>query len=123
MTLPAGTVISYVGSELHSLSGWLLCDGSAQSPSAYPALAQALGGAFGTDASGNFYLPDLRGVFLRGVDGGAAVRASNSACSAATEGGRKGFHVRCFHGPWRSRRRSCGWTGRSAPGRARDSRW
>lgn len=71
-TLPVGTIISYVGSDLNALPGhWLPCDGRSLAPSDYPALSKVIGGAFGTDAGGNFYLPDLRGMFLRGVDGGA----------------------------------------------------
>ena len=69
-TLPTGTIISFVGSDLNGLPAqWLLCDGRPLSPGDYPGLSKALNGAFGIDPNGNFYLPDLRGMFLRGVTG------------------------------------------------------
>jgi microcystin-dependent protein len=69
--LPAGTIISYVGSDLNNLPDkWILCDGRVVIAADYPALANALGKTFGVDPNGNPYAPDLRGMFLRGVDGG-----------------------------------------------------
>lgn len=52
--------------------GWLLCDGSQVSQSKYPNLYQAIGQNFGQNpGEGVFYLPDLRGRFIRGVDNNA----------------------------------------------------
>eukprot|EP00808_Paulinella_micropora_P018241 g54327.t1 len=57
--------------------GWLLADGSPQSSSDYPKLAQALAGSFGSSSS-TFTLPDLRGEFLRGLDYGRNVDPSRA---------------------------------------------
>lgn len=39
--------------------GWLECDGGEYSKELYPSLSKALGGAFGSPASGNFCVPDV----------------------------------------------------------------
>ena len=50
--------------------GWLLCDGSEISRSQYSNLYSAIGVCWGTgNGSTTFNLPDLRGMFLRGVSG------------------------------------------------------
>jgi microcystin-dependent protein len=52
--------------------GWMVCDGRTLNVSAFPHLYAALGTLYGGDAqAGTFRLPDLRGVFVRGVDHGA----------------------------------------------------
>ena len=59
-------------------ANWRLCDGTALSSANYPSLFSVIGTIYGNgcDAGGNviagmdFNLPDLRGYFLRGVDGG-----------------------------------------------------
>ncbi|WP_273789985.1 phage tail protein [Bartonella sp. ML70XJBT] len=49
--------------------GWLVCDGQAYLRSDYPALYDAIGTRWGgSDSWTKFNVPDLRGVFLRGVD-------------------------------------------------------
>lgn len=68
----AGSIMAYVGTfeSLQNLSGqgWLLCDGGEYPPNQYPELFQAIGTAFGGDGADSFFVPDLRGQFLRGVD-------------------------------------------------------
>jgi microcystin-dependent protein len=50
--------------------GWMLCDGSEISRSEYANLFDAIGVCWGIgDGSTSFNLPDLRGMFLRGVSG------------------------------------------------------
>ena len=61
---PVGVVTAYAFAT--APAGWLLCDGSSFDGAAYPALAAGLGGAT---------LPDLRGEFIRGFDGGRGVDA------------------------------------------------
>jgi microcystin-dependent protein len=52
--------------------GWMVCDGRELGVSAFPRLYSVLGNLYGGDAeAGVFCLPDLRGVFVRGVDHGA----------------------------------------------------
>lgn len=55
-------------------AGWLVCDGSAVSRTTYARLFVAMGVAFGVgDGVNTFNLPDLRGEFIRGFDGGRGV--------------------------------------------------
>lgn len=76
--VPIGCIMPFAGPEDRIPDGWLLCDGRSLSRSGdYYALYSAIGITWGfpksEDAEGNKYynLPDLRGVFLRGVNGGA----------------------------------------------------
>ena len=58
--IPVGTLLPFAGST--APAGWLLCDGSAVSRAAYPALFSTLGGRYGYgDGSSTFNLPDFRG--------------------------------------------------------------
>lgn len=71
-----GTIMAYASPTPPAAgSGWLLCDGSAVSRTTYNALFLSLGSGtyWGTgDGSTTFNLPDLRGRFLRGVNGDPA---------------------------------------------------
>jgi microcystin-dependent protein len=71
--LPIGAVVAFAGnssSKSKTLSSWyMVCDGSSLLEKNQPELYNAIGTAHGGDAS-NFNLPDYRGRFLRGVDGG-----------------------------------------------------
>jgi len=65
---PPGAVIAYMGTN--APNGWLLCDGSAISRTQYASLFAVIGTSSGYgDTTTTFNLPDLRGVFLRGVNG------------------------------------------------------
>jgi microcystin-dependent protein len=69
-----GTIIAF-GNQGFTPSGYLWCDGSAVSRTAYPALFAAISTAWGTgDGSTTFNLPDLRGLFLRGTGTNATVK-------------------------------------------------
>lgn len=72
MFLPAGTIIAYLGADanLNDLEsqGWLNCDGRSVSTTDYGELWTAIGSTFGSEGQGSFNLPDLRGMFLRGID-------------------------------------------------------
>ncbi len=68
---PPGTVVAFAGPESNVPAGWLLCDGRSIERVQYPQLWQAIGGSWGTgNGTTTFLLPDLRGVFLRGVNAG-----------------------------------------------------
>lgn len=68
----SGTIVMWGGELANIPAGWLHCDGSKFSQAEYPALYSAIGNNFGVSASqGSFYLPDLRGRFVRGVDSSA----------------------------------------------------
>ena len=67
---PPGAIIAFGGNNIPA--GWLLCNGTNVSRTTYASLFAAIGTAWGTgDGSTTFNLPDMRGNFLRGVDGGA----------------------------------------------------
>lgn len=65
-TTPPGMIGPFAG--LAAPSGWLFCDGSVVSQSTYSALYAAIGTTWDTggEGAGNFRLPDLRNMFLRG---------------------------------------------------------
>lgn len=66
----AGMIAPFAGPADKIPAGWLLCDGSAVSRSEYVNLYKAIGIAWGEgNGSTTFNLPDLRGMFLRGVSG------------------------------------------------------
>jgi microcystin-dependent protein len=70
---PVGTV-NWFGAATAPV-GWLVADGRAVSRTAYAALYAVIGTTYGTgDGTSTFNLPDLRAVFIRGVDnaGGTA---------------------------------------------------
>lgn len=77
MSLPAGTIIAYLGSEANlnvlESQGWLNCDGRSVPTTDYGQLWTAISNTFGSSGQGYFNLPDLRGMFLRGVDSAGAV--------------------------------------------------
>lgn len=67
---PAGVIVPFAGEVENIPSGWMLCDGSEVSRSGFPQLYNAIGVCWGIgDGSTTFNLPDLRGMFLRGVSG------------------------------------------------------
>lgn len=63
---PTGAVSAFAGSS--APSGWLLCDGSAISRTTYSDLFGVIGTTYGVgDGTTTFNIPDLRGIFVRGV--------------------------------------------------------
>ena len=70
-TVPVGSIqaLAYVPGA--PIAGWLYCNGDAVSRTTYADLFAAIGTTYGVgDGSTTFNLPDLRGVFLRGLDDG-----------------------------------------------------
>nr|WP_294943288.1 phage tail protein [uncultured Mucilaginibacter sp.] len=69
--LPVGTIMPFAGNadtakELNTY-GWFLCDGAELPQKDYPRLFTILEDTCKKEP-GRFFLPDLRGTFLRGVD-------------------------------------------------------
>jgi microcystin-dependent protein len=90
--IPAGSVQAFMGTA--APAGWLFCDGSAVSRTTYADLFAAMGSACGSgDGINTFNLPDLRGQFLRGVDGGAGRDPDTGARTAMASGGNAGDAV------------------------------
>ena len=67
-----GTVIYYAAST--PPDGYLECDGSEVSRTAYAELYNVIGTLYGSgDGSTTFHLPDLRAEFIRGYDNGRGI--------------------------------------------------
>lgn len=63
---PTGAILPFAYQPA-TLSGWLLCDGTAYSRTLYANLFAAIGTSYGSgDGSTTFNVPDLRGYFVRG---------------------------------------------------------
>lgn len=71
LDVPIGTVVAYAGAT--APDGWVLCNG--QSTAAYPALAAVVGSN----------VPDLRGEFIRGLDGGRGVDSGRTLNSSQAD--------------------------------------
>ena len=69
-----------------------ICDNSTLAIASFAKLSENLGNAWGT-SGGNLNLPDLRGRFPRGVDGGAANDPDRAGRTAANAGGNTGDAV------------------------------
>jgi microcystin-dependent protein len=89
--VPIGTIISYGGAS--APEGWLLCDGNSYARSGYAELFSVIGTAFGTANSSSFNVPDLRGRFLRGRDGGAGNDPDSVSRAALKLGGNTGDSI------------------------------
>jgi hypothetical protein len=75
---PAGTIIMFGGAKDNLPSGWYHCDGRKLPQDSFRDLFNAIGHSFGDvsespdyDPNKEFFLPDLRGRFVRGVDDGS----------------------------------------------------
>jgi hypothetical protein len=70
---PSGTVMAYAGTKESlaklQLQGWIVCDGALydRTKTKYLRLFAAIGTSWGGDTGNQFAVPDLRGMFLRGV--------------------------------------------------------
>ena len=91
-SVPPGSIMAYMGTN--PPTGWLLCDGSAVSRTTYSRLFGVIGIANGYgDGMNTFNLPDLRGMFLRGLDGDAGIDLEAAMRAAAKPGGNSGNAV------------------------------
>lgn len=89
--LPPGIIMPFAGTT--APVGFLVADGSAVSRTTYAALFSTIGTSFGVgNGVDTFNLPDLRGRFMRGVDGSAG-RDPDKATRSATNGGNSGNNV------------------------------
>ncbi|MDR0873480.1 MAG: phage tail protein [Prevotellaceae bacterium] len=90
--VPAGTIVAFGGGTIPA--GWFLCDGATKSRSDYANLYNAIGTAWGYgNNSTTFNIPDLRGVFLRGVDGTTGKDIDKVSRAAIKTGGNSGNNV------------------------------
>lgn len=106
--VPIGTILPYAGpiDREHPMpDSWRLCNGAAlERAGDFEVLFQKLGTAWGTgDGQNTFNLPDLRGMFLRGVDLGAGEDPESAARAANRNGGNSGDAVGSIQGNATSR--------------------
>ena len=97
-TVPPGAIVAFGG--VTPPSGWLLCDGTEVSRTGTTAaLFAVVGIAHGSgDGSTTFNLPDYRGRFLRGHDGGAGHDPDRLTRTAPTTGATVGDVVGSLQG-------------------------
>ncbi|MCP4136799.1 MAG: tail fiber protein [bacterium] len=88
---PPGTINPFAGDTVPE--GWLLCDGQAYGRTEHSELFQAIGTAWGTPDGSRFNVPDLRGVFLRGVDRGTGKDPDAGSRGVINPGGNTGNNV------------------------------
>ena len=93
--IPVGTILPFAGNVVPT--GWMLCNGSAINRTTYSALFTIIGNSWGAgDYTTTFNLPDMRGVFLRGVDGNAGNDPDKATRTAIHAGGNTGNNVGSF---------------------------
>lgn len=91
--VPPGTIIPFAGPVSNIPAGYLYCDGSSYAGTGmYGKLAQVIGFAWGNDG-GKFRVPDLRGMFIRGVDDTAGIDEDKTTRTAGYAGGNTGNAV------------------------------
>ncbi|HTW86214.1 MAG TPA: phage tail protein [Candidatus Sulfotelmatobacter sp.] len=102
---PVGTIAAFAGpgpgtAAWENATGWLLCDGRSLQRTTldYSALFNAIGSSWGGDGVDAFNVPDLRGLFLRGVDGGAGRDPDVASRTAIAPGGHAGDAVGSLEG-------------------------
>lgn len=94
--LPAGLIMPFGGMIDKIPEGWLLCDGTEIRIEQYPELFNAIFRNWGSSDSFTFNLPDLRGVFLRGVDGQKGNDPDSKDRTSIKQGGNTGNMVGSF---------------------------
>lgn len=94
---PVGTIISYSSNTVPA--GYLAANGDVPLKSQYPELVAALGTAWGVPADNTkFRVPDLRGSFLRGKDGGRTYDEDRNGRTADYVGAATGDNVGSYQG-------------------------
>jgi len=94
--LPIGSIMPFAGNDdsvtALNAKGWLLCNGDELKVEDYKDLYSVIGNAAGGSAS-HFFLPDMRGMFLRGTDGTAGHDPDAAARTAQRANGNEGNKV------------------------------
>ena len=97
---PIGSIIAFGGTQ--APTGWAMCNGASVAMSGtYNELYKVIGTSFGATgpSAGNlthFNLPDLQGVFLRGVDGSSGRDPDKNSRISPYYGGNIGNNVGSF---------------------------
>ncbi len=70
--VPPGSILTFAGPGLPE--GFLVCNGAELLRTVYSSLFEAIGTTYGEgDGETTFKIPDLRGLFIRGVDNGRGI--------------------------------------------------
>ncbi len=96
---PVGTIITSAQNSATAPRGYVACDGTTYSRTAaqFVDLYAAIGVAWGNNNTAtDFKVPDLRGVFLRGVDGGRNYDPDRNSRTTSNHGGNAGDAVGSF---------------------------
>jgi microcystin-dependent protein len=96
LIVPSGALTPFTGTS--APTGYLFCDGASVSRTTYADLYAVIGNAYGTADGASFNVPDTRGKFLRGVDGGATNDPDRAARTAQATGGNTGDNVGSIQG-------------------------
>jgi len=89
---PIGVVDMFAGAT--APYGYLICNGAAISRATYATLFALVGTSFGQgNGTTTFNLPDLRGRFVRMVDGGAGIDPDAAGRTAMATGGATGNNI------------------------------
>lgn len=92
--MPAGSIIPFGGSADKVPAGWLLCDGREISRSEYANLYDAIAVSWGYgNNSTTFNVPDMRGMFMRGVSDNSGRDKDVDSRLPLKEGGNSGNNV------------------------------
>ncbi len=96
--IPVGTIFIFAGISENIPEGWMKCDGTALNSTEFEKLHNVLGKAWGDGSDDeteetDFNLPDLRGMFLRGVDEGAGNDPDANFRQSSAPGGNTGDFV------------------------------
>lgn len=94
LAMPAGAVQAFA--MVTPPAGWLSCSGQVVSRTVYARLFAAIGTAFNTGGEGatSFRVPELRGEFVRGFDGGRGADAGR--VFGTPQGGQLESHTHTF---------------------------
>lgn len=83
LSLPIGSVVTYTSNTVPE--DYMVCDGSVLNISDYESLFSVIGTTFNQstiDANVSFNIPDLRGLFIRGVDAQRAIGSMQNYSTA-----------------------------------------
>ena len=90
--VPTGAIMPFAMNS--APSGWLAADGTAVSRTTYAALFAAIGTTYGAGTGGTtFNLPDLRGIFVRGINSQTISGVTYSGTLATKQGDSVGPHT------------------------------
>jgi hypothetical protein len=110
--MPVGTILPFGGPPERVPAGWLVCDGRSllRDDPDFTEIFEVIGTAWGTKDADSFNIPDLRGMFLRGLDDmktekGAGERDPDAELREGFNGGNTGNYVGskqedAFQGHW-----------------------